>query len=89
MLQIRHTIAQRITINMKLFPCRIGGRIKLIDSVKQGDLTKAKALIKADPALTACKDKSDMTPLHLAALNTTKGMAEPVGPNVRHHNCQI
>jgi ankyrin repeat protein len=50
--------------------------VQFFDSIKQGNLTKAKALIKADPTLTAVKDKSDMTPLHYAARLGNRDLAE-------------
>ncbi len=45
------------------------------DAVKDGDLAKIQALLKADPDLVFSKDSVGRTPLHLAASRGNKGVA--------------
>jgi ankyrin repeat protein len=45
-------------------------------AAEKGDLTKVKALIAQDPSLVSSKDKMGMTPLHMAARNDHKDVAE-------------
>jgi hypothetical protein len=47
------------------------------DAARSGDLAKVQALVKADPSLVASKDeKYEQTPLHIAAFNDHKDVAE-------------
>ena len=46
------------------------------DAAAAGDLERVKALLKENPALVFGKDNNGMTPLHWAALNGHKNMAE-------------
>ncbi len=46
------------------------------DAAQVGDLGKVKALLKADPALAVSKDQDGLTPLHWAALQGHKDVAE-------------
>jgi ankyrin repeat protein len=45
-------------------------------AAEKGDLTKVKELLKQDPALVSARDKMGKTPLHLAAENDHKDVAE-------------
>jgi hypothetical protein len=46
------------------------------DAAQNGDLEKVKALLKDNPDLVSSKDKWGRTPLHLAARNGHKDVAE-------------
>jgi hypothetical protein len=45
-------------------------------AVRQGDLTKVRALLASNPALVVSKDSAGSTPLHLAAATSHKEIAE-------------
>jgi cytohesin len=45
-------------------------------AAEKGDLAKVTSLIKGDPSLVSAKDKMGMTPLHVAARNDHKDVAE-------------
>jgi ankyrin repeat protein len=45
-------------------------------AAEKGDLAKVKELIKENPSLVSAKDKLGMTPLHLAAKNDRKDVAD-------------
>jgi ankyrin repeat protein len=51
-----------------------GGAIH--DAASAGDLEKVKALLKANPNLVFSKDTNGLTPLHFAAANGHKDVAE-------------
>lgn len=46
------------------------------DAAKNGELARVKALLKENPELVSSKDEFGWTPLHLAAANGHKGVAE-------------
>jgi ankyrin repeat protein len=46
------------------------------DAAKSGDLEKVKALLKGNPNLVFSKDTNGRTPLHCAALQGQKNVAE-------------
>jgi ankyrin repeat protein len=46
------------------------------DAARKGDLGKLKELVAANPAVVTSKDKMGKTPLHLAAANDHKDLAE-------------
>jgi ankyrin repeat protein len=46
------------------------------DVVKGGDIDKAKALLKSNPALVASKNKDGWTPLHVAVIDGNKNMVQ-------------
>jgi 26S proteasome non-ATPase regulatory subunit 10 len=49
---------------------------RIHDAAKSGDLEKVKTLLKANPDLVSSKDDEGRTPLHSAAANGQKDVAE-------------
>jgi len=56
--------------------CRVGVCDPIHSAAQKGDLAKVKELITADPSLVSAKDKMGATPLHLAAKENHKDVAE-------------
>jgi len=55
---------------------RAGSCDPIHSAAEKGDLAKVKALIAQDPSLASSKDKTGATPLHLAAKENHKDVAE-------------
>ena len=58
------------------------------DAAKDGDLEKVKALLKTNPDLVTSKDTDDRTPLHFAAHEDHKAVAELLLENKANVNAK-
>src|SRR5436190_1020707 len=64
---------------------------RIFAAIKEGDLEMVKALLKANPDLVFKRDHADMTPLHFAADEGHKNVAElllynKADVNTRNHD---